>query len=118
MGKVHAAPFTDLVPRYNRLISNVMARKIASPTAATLDFAAYTANPVLAEAGTPVYKRPATKAPIDSITFGGKIGDIKDRIDGTPLTDLDSSHACKDIDKEMLKNDIIEPPRPSYQGSD
>ena len=89
LGQVRAAPYTDLVPHYNRLTSNVMARKIVVPTAANLDYAAYTANPVLNVAETPIYKRPAVKVPIDSITFGGKICDIKDRIDETPLTSLE-----------------------------
>ena len=84
--EILSAPYVDLVPRYDRLTSNVVARRIDRPSLANLDYAAYNANPVLAEREVPKYKRPATTIALDSITFGGKICDVKDRPDKTPLT--------------------------------
>ena len=81
-----AAPYTDLVPKYNRLTSNVMARTIEVPTMAHLDYTAYTANPVLAEQERPKFKKPTAPVVLDSITFCGKICDVKDRLNQTPLS--------------------------------
>ena len=45
--EILSAPYVDLVPRYDRLTSNVVARRIDRPSLANLDYAAYNANPVL-----------------------------------------------------------------------
>lgn len=81
-----AAPYQDLVPRYDRLSSNVMARTIEQPTLANLDYAAYNANPILADRDRPKHTRPSGKIPLDSMTFGCRISEVKDRLEQTPLT--------------------------------
>jgi hypothetical protein len=79
------APYVDLVPHYNRLVSNVMARHIERPTLANLDYAAYFANPLLVEQQPGKFKKPLVNAPLETITFGGTLAEVKDRLDQTPL---------------------------------
>lgn len=82
-----ASPYTELVPKFNRLRSNVMVRKLDLPTLANLDFAAYDKNPVLFDRET---KIKITNKPenviLDSITFGNAILASKDDLNQTPLT--------------------------------
>lgn len=99
-----ASPYTELVPDFNRLHSNVMIRRIDSPTLANLDFAAYDKNPVLFDR---LSKIKLSKKPgdinIDTVSFGNAIIEIKDNIKETPLTakELESPLAWKPFLKKQ-----------------
>jgi alginate O-acetyltransferase complex protein AlgJ len=83
----NAKPFENLVPKFNRMKSNAMVRKIENPTRANLDYAAYYANPVLYEPQKFKPQKPDETVTLESITFEGFLSDIKNTLDGTPLTD-------------------------------
>jgi len=80
-------PYTELVPGFSRLKSNVMVRQIDMPTRAHLDYAAYDRNPLLID---PAPKNTGKKlrAPDrNELTFGGVVGDVCFTIGETPLTE-------------------------------
>jgi hypothetical protein len=83
---IAAAPYLERVPKFNRLKSNAMVREIAVPTLANLDFAAYNANPILAEPQKFAPKKPPRPVTLQSITFGGLLTGVCDSIGQTPLT--------------------------------
>lgn len=77
-------------PKYNRLHSHVLVRRIKVPTEGNLDYAAYSKNVMLAD---PEWKavHPAAKIPISSLGFGGLLLDVKPMLDFTPLTDAEKA---------------------------
>jgi alginate O-acetyltransferase complex protein AlgJ len=86
---VSAKPYQDLVPKFNRMKSNAMVRKIEKPTLANLDYAAYTSNPVLFEKQKFKPKKPDEAVTLESMDFGGRISQTCNSIDKTPLTDAE-----------------------------
>ena len=86
---ISAAPFTQVNKNYNRITSRVMIRKIAVPTLANLDFAAYSANPVRFDPAPQSPKRPVKKAVLADMTFGGSLTNQCATLAQTPLTDAE-----------------------------
>jgi hypothetical protein len=84
-----AAPFEQVNKGYNRISSRVMIRKIATPTLANLDYAAYTANPVRFDPQPMAPKKPAKKVGIAECTFGGALSSPCASIKNTPLTEAE-----------------------------
>ncbi|NLE02877.1 MAG: hypothetical protein GX640_23665 [Fibrobacter sp.] len=82
-----AEHYVELVPGFNRMKSNAMVRKISHPTLAALDYAAYTANPVLFEIQKFKPQKPAEIPNVSSITFNGLLKNTVSTLDSTPLTD-------------------------------
>lgn len=81
-----AAYFTELVPKFKRTKSNAMVRKVSVPTMAVLDYAAYTANPVLHEPRRFKPRKPDKKVSVREISFNGALKKSVARIGETPLT--------------------------------
>lgn len=81
-----SSPYQTLNKNFNRIQSHVMVRKIASPTLANLDCAAYFANPVRYDPQPVKPKMPAKKIGIAKLTFGGAISSPCARLSQTPLT--------------------------------
>jgi hypothetical protein len=81
-----AAPYDDLIPSFNRTTSRVMARHIAVPTLANLDYAAYCANPVTYDPQQFHPKHPRKKVALTDCTFGGLLSSPSVSLDATPLT--------------------------------
>ncbi len=73
-------------PKYNRLHSHVLVRRIKIPTEANLDFAAYSKNVMLADPEWKAVHLPA-KLNLAGVSFGNMLQDIKPILDFTPLTD-------------------------------
>jgi alginate O-acetyltransferase complex protein AlgJ len=98
-----SAPYQELVPKFKGLHSNVMVRKIDTPTLANLDFSAYDRNPVLVDRDK--IKLPDNKVNIkvDTLSFGNAILEIKDRLQQTPLTEQEqqSPLAWKPLIKKL-----------------
>ncbi len=82
---------TTLNPGYNRLKSTVLARKVAVPTEANLDFAAYSKNVMLADPEEHEVQ-PRKKIGIGDLLFGGLVEETKAILDFTPLTEEEKSH--------------------------
>jgi hypothetical protein len=81
-----AAPYKELIPKYNRTKSLVMARSIDVPTLANLDYAAYTANPIRFDPEKQKLKKPAQPVTISDMIFKGAVVKAVARIEETPLT--------------------------------
>ncbi|MBD3393006.1 MAG: hypothetical protein GF418_12930 [Chitinivibrionales bacterium] len=103
LASVCGAPYVELVPEFDRLESNVMARKIPVPTRANLDYAAYHANPVLFEPEKFKPKAPGEAVTLEAMTFGGYLSDVVNSIDKTPLTDAEKERpmAWQPLNKEL-----------------
>ena len=86
MSQTVAAPYTDLIPKYNRITARVMARSIAVPTKANLDFAAYASNPIRVDPEKLKPKKPAHPVAIGAMTFGGALKKAVAKVEETPLT--------------------------------
>jgi alginate O-acetyltransferase complex protein AlgJ len=86
-----SAPYEELVPRFDRKKSNAMVRKVANPTRANLDYAAYTANPVWYEKEKFRPQAPKEEVALSDITFGGLLSKTCNAIDKTPLTDQEKA---------------------------
>jgi hypothetical protein len=84
-----SAPYETLNKNFSRLKSHVVVRKISAPTLANLDCAAYFANPVRYDPQTVKPKKPATKIPIDKLTFNGFILSPCCRLSQTPLSETE-----------------------------
>ena len=82
-----SAPYQTLNKNFNRLKSHVVVRKVALPTLANLDCAAYFANPVRYDPQPVKPKKPAKKIGIAELTFGGAISSPCTRLSQTPLTE-------------------------------
>ncbi|MBN2037615.1 MAG: hypothetical protein JW768_12810, partial [Chitinispirillaceae bacterium] len=80
------APYTDLIPKYNRIQSPVMIRVIDKPTLARLDYAAYTANPIRFDPEKQKPKKPANPMGIQDMNFNGALKKAVVRVEETPLT--------------------------------
>jgi hypothetical protein len=80
------ASYTDLVPKYNRTTARIMARSIAVPTKANLDFAAYASNPIRIDPEKLTPKKPAKPVTIAAMTFGGALKKAVATLAETPLT--------------------------------
>jgi hypothetical protein len=81
-----ADPYKELVPKYNRTKSIVMARSIDTPTRANLDYAAYNANPIRYDPERQKPKKPARPVGIADMIFKGAVIKTVARIEETPLT--------------------------------
>jgi hypothetical protein len=86
-----AAPFEQVNKGYNRITSRVMIRKVAVPTLAALDYAAYFANPVRFDPAPQSPKKPAKKAGLADMTFSGALANLCLSIDKTPLTEAEKA---------------------------
>jgi alginate O-acetyltransferase complex protein AlgJ len=75
-----------MVPVFQRTRSQVMVRKIANPTHANLDYAAYTANPVRFDPEKFKPRAPAKKPGIGDMTFRGVLSGAVNSLAQTPLT--------------------------------
>lgn len=99
-----SAPYQELVPNFKCLHSNVMVRKIDSPTLANLDFSAYDRNPVLVDRFDKI-KLPKNKTGVklDTLSFGNAVLEIKNSLHETPLTEneLHSPLAWKPLIKKL-----------------
>ncbi len=84
-----SAPYETLNKNFDRIKSHVMVRKIASPTLANLDCAAYFANPVRYDPQAVRPKNPEKKIGIADLSFGGAISSACSRILQTPLTETE-----------------------------
>jgi hypothetical protein len=82
---IFAAQFENMNSRFSRT-SHIMARSIAVPTMANLDYAAYIANPVRFDPDTFAPKAPANKITPSDCNFRGTISCQYGDIDKTPLT--------------------------------
>lgn len=80
-----AAPYTDLVPGYDRVKAPAMVRSVEVPTLANLDYAAYNANPVRHD---PQKFSPkvSSKPGLAAMVFNGVIVGAVDDIAQTPLS--------------------------------
>ena len=98
------SPYQELVPNFKCLHSNVMVRKIDSPTLANLDFSAYDRNPVLVDHFDKI-KLPKNKTGVklDTLSFGNAVLEIKNSLHETPLTEneLQSPLAWKPLIKKL-----------------
>ena len=81
-----AGPYTTLNKNFNRLTSRAMVRRVALPTAANLDAAAYLANPVLYNPQPQSPKKPLKKITIGDLTFNGAISPPCASLSQMPLT--------------------------------
>jgi len=81
-----AKPYEELVPKYNRIKSNAMVRKISKPTLANLDYAAYHANAVILEKERAKPSQTPSAVKLEDITFEGLVSDVKNAIGETPLS--------------------------------
>lgn len=82
-----SAPYIELVPKFDCLNSNVMVRKVDTPTLANLDFSAYDKNPVLVDRVNNVkLKQKPSDVILDTLSFGNAILEIKNSIHETPLS--------------------------------
>lgn len=81
---------TTLNPRYDRLKSRVMARKVKVPTEANLDYAAYSKNVMLADPEAKTVA-PRKKIKLDDLVFGSLVEETKAILDFTPLTEAERS---------------------------
>lgn len=84
--QVSAAPYTELVPEFDRVESRAMVRRIAVPTLANLDYAAYNANPVRHDPKK-FKPKPENDVTVKGMQFGGALVSIVNTIGETPLTD-------------------------------
>ncbi len=77
-------------PKYNRLHSHVLVRRVKIPTEGYLDYAAYSKNVMLAD---PEWHavHPPGKISLASLTFGGQVVEAKPLLDFTPLTELEKN---------------------------
>lgn len=82
-----AAPYQELVPKFDRIKSNCMVRQVEFPTMANLDYSAYDRNPVLFDIQKAKPKKPSEPITLATMTFNGSLSDVKDQISGTPLTE-------------------------------
>jgi hypothetical protein len=87
-----SAPYIDLVKNYNRAKSRVMARKVAIPTLANLDYAAYIANPMKYDPQEFTPKAPPKKVRLSDCTFGGLLCLPCASLSQTPLTDSEKDN--------------------------
>ena len=81
-----ADPYQNLIPKYNRTKSLVMARSIDIPTRANLDYAAYNANPIRYDPEKQKPKKPAHPVAIADMIFKGAVKKIVARVEETPLS--------------------------------
>lgn len=99
-----SVPYQELVPKFKGLHSNVMVRKIDTPTLANLDFSAYDRNPVLVDRFDKI-KLPKNRVgvKIDTLSFGNAVLEIKNSLQETPLTEqeLQSPLAWKPLIKKL-----------------
>lgn len=89
LSAANAGVYEELVPKYSRTKSNAMVRKIAKPTVANLDYAAYTANPVRYNPEMLKPKDPAKKPGIGDMSFGGSLMAPVNSPAETPLSDAE-----------------------------
>ncbi|MBD3239185.1 MAG: hypothetical protein GF331_01260 [Chitinivibrionales bacterium] len=83
-----AAPYTELVPEFDRIESRAMVRLIAVPTLANLDYAAYNANPVRHDPKK-FKPKPEEDVTIEKMRFGGAMVSFVNTLNETPLTDAE-----------------------------
>jgi alginate O-acetyltransferase complex protein AlgJ len=86
-----SSPYSELNPKFNRITSRVMVRKVTIPTLANLDFAAYDKNPVLFELLKGKPKKVPSAISVDSIVFDRTISNVKAHINETPLTEAEKN---------------------------
>jgi len=84
-GAVLAAPYIELTPKFDRKKSRSMVRRVTKPTLACLDYAAYTANPVLFDPRLPKPKV-MKKVSLVELTFNNLLSQQCDSLSQTPLT--------------------------------
>jgi alginate O-acetyltransferase complex protein AlgJ len=106
------APFEQVNKNFNRITSRVMIRKIAVPTLANLDYAAYGANPVRFDPAPQSPKQPAKKAALGEMTFGGSLINQCATLSQTPLTEAEKEcpmawDALQNKLWEITKSDAI-----------
>jgi len=89
---VSAQPFEELVPKFNRIKSNAMVRKVETPTLANLDYAAYISNPVRYKPDKFRPKKPKEKIALKDISFSGKVTSVCNTINETPLTEEEKNN--------------------------
>jgi hypothetical protein len=87
-----AAPFETINKNFNRITSRVMVRKIAVPTLANLDYAAYSSNPVRFDPAPQRPKCPVKKATLAEMTFGGSLVNQCATLAQTPLRGMEKEY--------------------------
>lgn len=107
-----AVPYEELVPRFDRQKSTVMIRKVAIPTMANLDVAAYDKNPVLQDIPEKKPKKALFKGSKEDLAFGGVLLAFWNTTDATPLTktELDNPLAWKPLVKrawQIVKDNTL-----------
>jgi SGNH hydrolase-like domain, acetyltransferase AlgX len=107
-----SSPNETLNKNFNRQKSHVMVRKIATPTLANLDCAAYFSNPVLFDPQTVKPKNPPKKVGLAGCAFGGAIVTPCATLAQTPLTsdELERPMAWAALQNrlwELLKTDLF-----------
>lgn len=107
-----AAPYKELVPHFDCQKSTVMIRKIANPTLANLDAAAYEKNPVLQDMPERKPKKALLKGSRDDLLFGGVLTALTNETGATPLTasELDNPLAWKPLVKrawQVVKDNTL-----------
>lgn len=83
----NAAPYQELTPKFDRTKSRTMIRKVAKPTLANLDYAAYIDNPILHDPKKERPSKPDGKKSLADMTFDGVLMDAVNSLDETPLTE-------------------------------
>ena len=106
------APFQELNKNFNRSRSHVTIRKIAQPTLANLDYAAYYANPIRRDPQSFQPKAPGKKIRLTDCSFGGAILHQCTSLQQTPLLSDEIEHAMawEPLSKkvwEIFKNDAF-----------
>jgi len=82
-----SSPYETLNKNFSRLKSHVVVRKVAMPTLANLDCAAYFANPIRYDPQPVKPKKPPKKISFDQLTFGCALSSPCARLSQTPLTE-------------------------------
>ena len=105
--------YTELVPEFERLKSSVFIRKIAVPTAANLDFAAYDRNPVLYDPPGKKPKKNPVSAAVNGLTFEGALKVPVRTAASMPLSseELQRPMAWKPFNKrawQVVKDDFLQ----------
>ena len=106
------ASYQELNKNFNRYRSHVTIRKIAQPTLANLDYAAYYANPVRRDPQSFQPKTPGKKIRLTDCSFGGLISHQCTSLQQTPLLNDEIEHAMawEPLSKkiwEIFKNDAF-----------
>jgi hypothetical protein len=98
-----SAPYTELNAKFSRIVSHVTIRKVAKPTLANLDYAAYVANPVRRDPQSFTPKAPIKKITPKNCSFGGLLSHQCAALQSTPLTpeEIENAMAWEPLAKRL-----------------